>query len=205
MEWLNPPVFTTGSQDFLHRGQSGPAAGGDPHQRGAGYCGSRQRWTCRLLLSAPSSSRTIAVCRAEILRPVEGDSTLRRLKRHLAGFHFVGKVVLHPVFDLEMAVFEGDARRPAFWPDVSQPVRSAELERHKVVRFAHLQVAMVPAWRGHPVPTIRHMFLRFARLAVADAARPPGRIPEYIHCDFGIDSSRSAVRVWDWIAAANGC
>lgn len=73
----------------------------------------QQRWTNRILLITPSSRRTIAIRRVEVLCPVRRNSTLCCCKGHPAGFHFVGKVVLYLVFDLEVPFVQGDGRRPA--------------------------------------------------------------------------------------------
>jgi len=159
---------------------------------------------CRLWLIAPSTCRTIAIRRVKVLRPVGGNSTLRRCKRHPAGFHCVGEVVLHPVLDLEVSFVEGDGRWPAFRPDVSQPVRSTEFHWHKVIQFANLRFTIVPARHAQPIPAVRNMLFRLARLAVSNASSPPGTVSEDIRGHARVNSSRCASWIGNRIAAAQG-
>lgn len=144
------------------------------------------------LLVAPSSGRTIAIRHIKVLRPVGGNSALRRSSGHSAGFHFVGKVVLHPVFDLEVSVIQGNGRWPAFRPDVAQPIRSAEFQWHKMIQLADLGFTIVPARRSQPIPAVGNMLLRLACLAVPDAPGSPGLIPENVRGYARVDSSRRA-------------
>jgi hypothetical protein len=157
-----------------------------------------------LTLIAPSTSRTIAVRRVKVLRPVERNSTLRRCKGHPAGLHFVSEVILHPVFDLEVSFVQGDRRRPAFRPDIAQSVRSSEFQWHKVIQFANLRLTIVPARHSNPVPAVGNMLLRLARLAVPDAPGPPGAIPQDIRRHAWVNSPRCAWRIGNRIAVAHG-
>ena len=165
---------------------------------------SRQAPHCGVRSIAPSTRCAIAIRRVKVLRPVSGNTTLRRCERYPSGFHFVGKVVLHSVFDLEVSVIQGNGRWPAFRPDVSQPVRSAEFQWHKVIQFADLGFTIVPARHSQPVPAVGNMLLRLACLAVADASGPPGTIPEDVRGYARVNSSRRASWIRNRKSAAQG-
>jgi hypothetical protein len=107
-----------------------------------------------VLESASSAACTVLVSRIEVLGPVRRNPSLNCIKRYVAGFYLVRKIVLDAVLDFEVAVLESHVVRPTLRPDVAHAVRTAQFERNQVVEFANLVASGVMLRIRNLVPAI---------------------------------------------------
>jgi hypothetical protein len=81
------------------------------------------------LASSPTASPTritITIGCLKVLGPVIRNAVLRLANRHASCFDLIRQVILYTILYFETALVEHYSCRPAFWPDISHPIRPAQ-------------------------------------------------------------------------------